>query len=98
MARPVKEIIEAGRVEHADGCHSYKGRTWGNQPSVGFRGRRLLISRVLLGIEDQAWLRACHTCDHNWCINNAHLRARTQRDNIREMISRGRGWWQRSEA
>lgn len=31
-----------------------------------------------------------HSCDHPWCVNPAHLRVGTMKENIREASSRGR--------
>jgi hypothetical protein len=36
-----------------------------------------------------------HTCDNPPCVNPVHLVAGTQRQNIEDMIQRGRAWWQK---
>ncbi len=32
----------------------------------------------------------CHTCDHPWCCNPAHLFAGTARDNVQDCVRKGR--------
>ena len=37
-----------------------------------------------------------HRCDNPACINPLHLRSGTQKDNIQDMMRKGRGHWQKS--
>lgn len=35
-------------------------------------------------------LKACHTCDHPWCVNPAHIFIATQKENIQDSVRKGR--------
>lgn len=42
-------------------------------------------------------MNVLHSCDVRNCVNPAHLRLGTNRENTADMISRGRGHWQQAQ-
>lgn len=70
-----------------------KGR---GQVSVG--GRRKLAHRAVweaLRGPIPAGKLLCHHCDNPTCVNPAHLYVGTPKDNVRDMMERGRNWQKR---
>lgn len=69
------------------GQFHYQGKTWRAHKAawVLFRGK-LRKDRVLL-----------HTCDTPQCVNPAHLKPGTQKANVRDMVRKGRAWWQKGK-
>jgi len=41
-----------------------------------------------------AGLVLLHSCDNRRCVNLNHLRLGTQKENVADMTSKGRAWWQ----
>lgn len=89
-------VAEQSVPEPNTGCLLWLGPT----DSYGYaqlrtKRRRIRISRALLGLTDRR-LNACHHCDTPLCVNEGHLFAGTQRDNLDDMAAKGRanngGW------
>lgn len=70
------------------GQFHWMGKTWRAHKAAYtlFRGR-VRKGRVLL-----------HKCDTPHCVNPDHLRPGTQKSNVRDMMRKGRAWWQRKQA
>lgn len=80
------------------GCWSWTGhRNYHGYPILVIGGRigyHERVSRILLylkhSITDSS-LCACHTCDNPSCVNPEHLFWGTKKDNIKDMLRKGRG-------
>jgi len=46
--------------------------------------------------ELDAGLHICHTCDNPRCCNPGHLFRGSMFDNVQDMISKRRAWWQQA--
>ena len=44
---------------------------------------------------ESAALKTRHKCDNRACVNPEHLETGTQRDNLNDMVNRGRAGWQK---
>lgn len=56
-------------------------------------GRRLRANRVAFMVANDTWpgeQRVCHSCDNPKCVNPRHLWLGSQRDNVLDMIYKGR--------
>lgn len=56
--------------------------------------RRVLEMKI--GRKLEAWEMARHTCDNPRCCNPNHLIEGTAQDNVNDMFSRGRSYWQKN--
>lgn len=88
-------FMEKVQVSAGDDCWAWTGCA----DSTGrgnFQGRAAPRAAYwfLKGIEPPSDMYVCHTCDNPNCVNPDHLFLGTQKDNILDMISKGRGWWQ----
>lgn len=67
------------------------------RPLVVYRGRQWKASRLSFHLNVKEVPRTprhparglvLHTCDHSWCVEPSHLYLGTQRDNIRDTLTR----------
>ena len=86
-----KKVTIAG----PDDCWLWNGYC---DPNGYARYGRLLASRIAFELEREPipdGLCVCHRCDNPRCVNPAHLWLGTQPDNVADMVTKGRAWWQR---
>ena len=81
------------RVNKTDSCWLWTG-------CIGYSGYGLLTTRVPIRAHRFSWelhnnkipdnLHVCHKCDVRHCVNPEHLFLGTHKDNMNDMISKGR--------
>lgn len=83
----------ADKSDGADGCWWWLGPS-GNfgYGTIAVRGRAIGAHRFVCILEygDMEGLEACHTCDNPRCVNPAHLFPGTHKENMSDMVSKGR--------
>jgi hypothetical protein len=87
------------RVEFdPDGCWLWGGAL--NSKGYGVirnKGQAHLVHRLVLILDGRLPLpgdEACHSCDTPRCVRPDHLRWGSRRENHRDMVERGRAFWQ----
>lgn len=90
-------VALASHVKHRpNGCLEYTGyRDINGYGVVSFTGTGTSmyahrLSYILHHGSIQRGLFVCHECDNPSCVNPAHLKAGTQKDNLAGMVDRGR--------
>ncbi len=81
------------RVQKTDSCWLWTGY-------IGYSGYGVLTARVGIRAHRFSWelhhdkipdqLHVCHTCDVRHCVNPSHLFLGSHRDNMDDMIKKGR--------
>ena len=81
-------------VEKTETCWLWKGCVNTNgYGAFKFCGRMLNSHRAMFNMvtkESSNGRIVCHTCDNPLCVNPDHLFYGTQKDNVRDMIAKGR--------
>lgn len=94
---PIEQRFWPNVVKRGDaGCWEWTGKARcrpGWHPTVSFEGRTALVHRVSWvlhngPIPDGLWV--LHHCDNPVCVNPTHLYIGTIRENVRDMMVRGR--------
>lgn len=79
----------------ASGCWTWRGHVdaigYGRFPHLG-ENKAHRVSHALFKGPIAAEMLVLHKCDNRQCVNPDHLFLGTQRDNMRDMISKGRGY------
>ena len=81
-----------------NGCWEWIGGTKdGRYGTFWMHGKPIRAHRasvLLSGRELRDDQKVLHSCDHSWCIHPDHLTPGTQLENVRDMIAKGRAWFQ----
>lgn len=105
MVKTDADFWQMVRVGAPGECWNWLGRTHGGRPGhrygTWFDGRwQHYAHRFALStrVRIKSGEHALHRCDNTLCCNPDHLYAGTPSDNMRDIITRGRGRWARGEA
>jgi len=95
-------LIEKSEVNPISGCIEWAGSTasdgYGQMKVNGkTMGVHRWMAHLTLGLDIDSKLCACHHCDNRKCINPEHLFVGTQKENMIDMMVKGRARRKRSE-
>lgn len=83
----------------SEGCLEWPFAVSRDGYGILYRGRTRLATHVvmeMLGIERPEGTEILHSCDNPRCVNRRHIRWGTRRENVADMLGRGRSRWQRA--
>lgn len=90
----IKDRIKANTSINQNGCHEWTGQFNSmGYPRMSVNGKLILLHRYVFqattsqDIENKC---VCHKCDNPKCINPEHLFIGTCRENMRDMVKKGR--------
>lgn len=96
--RLVERVWRKVRFAEGDGCWEWAGKRYrrtgyGRQVIAGrdFRAHRVTYE-IVVGPIRAGWV-VCHSCDNPACVRPSHLYAAKQKENVADMIAKGRAWW-----
>lgn len=82
------------KVIKTPGCWDWNGyKNKHGYGVIGFEGKRSILAHrasMLLAGHDIEGKEVCHFCDNPACSNPAHLFVATQRENLDDMLAKGR--------
>lgn len=102
VAEPIGTRLRS-RTEVVGECWVWRGRVHKRTGygRIRWRGRHeaphRIVAILLLGHRPGTGLMVLHRCNNRLCLRPSHLYVGTAKDNTRDMITSGRGWWQRKE-
>jgi hypothetical protein len=81
------------KVEKTEGCWNWTASKKQGYGTVKWGGRMRIAPRIAFEIEFgliPEGMQVCHHCDNPACVRPSHLFLGTQKDNMRDMIVKGR--------
>ena len=96
----VQERIENRIVKDPSGCWLWQGYTQKGYGRISVGNKNKRVHRVYWEILNGPILNdlfVCHHCDVPCCVNPTHLFLGTQKENIQDMVRKGRGSLSKTE-
>ena len=94
MNRPIIERLRDKIRVSSNGCWEWKGTILkSGYGEMSIKNRKMLVHRLSYTLYYGTipnGLFVCHRCDNRKCLNPAHLFLGTNKDNVDDMVSKGR--------